>query len=110
WQVKTITVGGVTERWYVAQQNMSWWDAESACKAAGLTMVTVNELVNGWSGSSGTFTRTERAQKLYDAFGGAPCVWTSDDYNSCYPFYVDLSYGNVNYHSRYLTNLLALCH
>ncbi|MGN1062767.1 MAG: hypothetical protein ACI4QM_00380, partial [Alphaproteobacteria bacterium] len=78
----------------------------------GLTMVTVNELVSGWSSpSTGTFTRTERAQKLKDAIGNK-YVWTSDDHGSCGAFLVDLSNGSV---SSYFRNgnyfeALALCH
>ncbi|MGN1063548.1 MAG: hypothetical protein ACI4QM_04430, partial [Alphaproteobacteria bacterium] len=112
WQVKTITVSGVTERWYIAQQNMSWWDAESACKMVGTgRMATVNDLVSGWSSpSTGTFTRTERAQKLYDAIGSS-CVWTSNDDSSCYAFNVKLSNGNVYSSLRENgSHYLPLCH
>ncbi|MGN1063412.1 MAG: hypothetical protein ACI4QM_03720, partial [Alphaproteobacteria bacterium] len=106
---RSITVNGSTETWYVSNRWMSWWDAQSACDKMGKTMVTVGELVSGWSGSStGTFTRTERAQKLNDAIGGH-YVWTSNDSSSCYVFYVGLSDGYVGNCVRHSVGL-ALCH
>ncbi|MGN1063326.1 MAG: hypothetical protein ACI4QM_03270, partial [Alphaproteobacteria bacterium] len=109
---KTITLSdNTTETWYVSKRTVSWWDAEAACKASGLTMVTVNELVSGWSSpSEGTFTLTERAQKLNDAIGVYSYVWTSDDYDSCNAFRVDLSGDSVYYVYRYFADYLALCH
>ncbi|MGN1062843.1 MAG: hypothetical protein ACI4QM_00760, partial [Alphaproteobacteria bacterium] len=76
------------------------------------TMATVNDLVSSWNGSFGTFTRTERAQKLYDS--GVPFVWTSNLYNndpaSCSAFAVNLSGGAVGDLVRSTPNGLALCH
>ncbi|MGN1063030.1 MAG: hypothetical protein ACI4QM_01750, partial [Alphaproteobacteria bacterium] len=111
---RTITVNGTSEIWYISSGFMSWWDAQSACNKIGKTMVTVDELVSGWSSLSiGYFTRTERAQKLYDAFGYG-WVWTSDirPSDSCYAyaFSVDLSNGGVGYGGRNGGGDLALCH
>ncbi|MGN1063688.1 MAG: Tfp pilus assembly protein FimT/FimU, partial [Alphaproteobacteria bacterium] len=110
---RSITVNNSTETWYMSRYAMSWWDAQSACERLGKTMVTVNDLVSGWSSPShGTFTRTERAQKLYDAIGNAPLVLTSDIYSdSCCAFTVDLSDGFVYHIGRadYISTL-ALCH
>ncbi|MGN1063691.1 MAG: hypothetical protein ACI4QM_05160, partial [Alphaproteobacteria bacterium] len=109
---KTITVNGTSEIWYMPSDCISWWDAKSACDKIGKTMVTVDELVNGWSGSTGDFTLTERAQKLYDAFDNA-WVWTSDVYpsDSCEAFYVYLPYSEVSRTNRnYNGNISALCH
>ncbi|MGN1063500.1 MAG: hypothetical protein ACI4QM_04185, partial [Alphaproteobacteria bacterium] len=110
---RTITVNGTSEIWYMSSGPMSWWDVQSACNKIGKTMVTVDELIDNWNGTTGTKTRTERAQKLSDAIGGDPYVWTSDidPSNSCNAFSVDLSNGNVNssyYRSGYFG--LALCH
>ncbi|MGN1063207.1 MAG: hypothetical protein ACI4QM_02660 [Alphaproteobacteria bacterium] len=117
--LKKITLSNETsEAWYVSRRNMSWWDAQSFCSRLGKTMVTVDDLIDNWSGSSGyDFTRTERAQKLYDAIGGWPSwVWTSDivPSDSCYAFFVTLSGGDVlngfNGFSRSDSDVFALCH
>ncbi|MGN1063107.1 MAG: hypothetical protein ACI4QM_02155, partial [Alphaproteobacteria bacterium] len=108
---RTITVNGTSEIWYMSSGSISWWDAQSACDKIGKTMATANDLVSGWSSpSTGHHTRTERAQKLRDAFG-YNLVWTSDDYNSCSPFYVDLPDGFVSSNSRnHYASYVALCH
>ncbi|MGN1063295.1 MAG: hypothetical protein ACI4QM_03115, partial [Alphaproteobacteria bacterium] len=108
---KTITLSdNTTETWYVSNGEVSWWDAQSACNKIGKTMVTVNELIDNWNGTTGTKTRTERAQKLNDAIGGY-YVWTSDIYpsSSCYAFVVNLSNGHVGSADR-SRDTLALCH
>ncbi|MGN1062794.1 MAG: hypothetical protein ACI4QM_00515, partial [Alphaproteobacteria bacterium] len=107
---RTITVNGTSETWYMPSDQISWWDAQSACDKIGKTMVTVGELVSGWSGSSGTFTRTERAQKLCDAIGGNLLVWTSDIVPSNSRPVVFLSDGYVFNYYRNNGHYFALCH
>ncbi|MGN1063206.1 MAG: type II secretion system protein [Alphaproteobacteria bacterium] len=107
---RTITLNDTSEVWYMSSGGMTWWDAQSACERLGKTMVTVDELVSDWSSpSTGGFTPTDRAQKLYDAFDSG-AVWTSDDNGSCDAFYVGLSSGNVRNYNRVGYILLALCH
>ncbi|MGN1063646.1 MAG: hypothetical protein ACI4QM_04925, partial [Alphaproteobacteria bacterium] len=101
---RTITVNDTSETWYMSSAPMTWWDARSACEKIGKTMATVNELVSGY------YTRTERAQKLYAAIGGSnPIVWTLDNDDSCYAFYVALSDGGASNVYRNVV-FLALCH
>ena len=66
-----ITVNG--KEYYISQTNLSWWDAELACKAIGKTMVQLSDLVNEADENYvGTgvycFSRTDLAQKLFTEY------------------------------------------
>ena len=66
-----ITVDG--KEYYISKTNLSWWDAESACKAIGKTMVHLSDLVNEADENYiGTgvycFSRTNLAQKLFTEY------------------------------------------
>ena len=101
---KPITVGN--KEYWVSNTTISWWDADAACKALGKSLLSLDDLLTDWdetayrNGTKYTFTRNELAKELYtNVFGGTgdPYIWTSDDYDSCNAFLVNLYYGSV-YH------------
>ncbi|MBQ9739051.1 MAG: hypothetical protein IJV75_06060 [Alphaproteobacteria bacterium] len=66
-----ITVDG--KKYYISKTNLSWWDAESACKAIGKTMVQQSDLVNEADENyvgTGTYcySRTNLAEQLFKQY------------------------------------------
>ncbi|MBR5130200.1 MAG: hypothetical protein IKV03_03145 [Alphaproteobacteria bacterium] len=85
--------------YYISYYRISWWDADASCKALGkklgktMGLISVDELLTGWSGGNGYYARTELAKKLYEKGwnnSGYPRIWTSDSYNSCQAHFVSL--------------------
>ncbi|MBR6674614.1 MAG: hypothetical protein IKL32_01680 [Alphaproteobacteria bacterium] len=105
-----LDVGGKT--YYVSHNTMSWWDADAACKALGRDgLVSVNDLVTGWTSkydhNSDGFTALGAA--LQSHLGTGSQVWTSDDYDSCDAFFVNLDDGDVYDCGRYDSYSFAVC-
>ena len=70
------------EIYYICNEQMSWWNAEYACKAIGsnIDMVKVTDLIeeaswNGEGDSAGTYTPL--AQELYTLLGNRS-IWTQN--------------------------------
>lgn len=110
-KARKITVNGVSEIVYI-QNSMSWWDADAACRAKGKSLLSVNDLVSGWDGSStGIHTKTALLEALASELGGHHNIWTKDlTDNDCSAFDVTTG-GNVNVTSRYFGDnyYLAVC-
>ena len=97
-----LDVDGKT--YYVSYNNMSWWDADAACKALGRDgLVGVSDLINDWNGgvdeNSHEFTALGAA--LHSHLDSGYWVWTSDDYDSCSAFIVRPYNGYVVSSYRY---------
>ena len=101
----TVTCGTEgTGRQYCYNTNyISWWNAKSICKALGMRLPTVDELVTGWKNSSDSrgehFTRTPFAENMNGIMGGY-YVWSSILYNSCYAWHVFLGSGSTDNFGR----------
>jgi hypothetical protein len=85
---------------------MNWWDAVSACKALGnKKFVSAYDLIKDWDGSgsnsSGTLTRTELGNALYEQVwnnSGTPSIWLSivdSCYGSCISLDDSFNYSRV---------------
>ena len=104
-----LDVAGKT--YYVSNLYMSWWDADAACKALGKSLLSVDDLVSGWNGSSyGTYTKTALLEALASELGELYYMWTKDLRNDdCEAFYV-YTVGGVGYGNRANSGgNLALC-
>ena len=102
----TITVNGTTETWYISEETMSYWDANAACSAKGLTILPITDWINNWKSVEGTYTRNERAKKFNTAVDGNwgwPIIWTTTPWGDTNFFWVDITtdYGtNVSWAGR----------
>jgi len=77
-KARKITVNGVSEIVYI-QYFMTWWDADAACRAKGKSLLSVNDLVSGWNGSSvGTYTPTALLEALASELEDYRYIWTKD--------------------------------
>ena len=106
---KPITVGN--KEYWVSNTSVNWWDADAACKALGSDgLVGVSDLINGWNGGSdyNSHEFTALGKALRSHLGTGYWVWTSDDYDSCNAFYVDLRGDGVIFNNRY-TTIFAVC-
>ena len=99
-----------TETFYVFKKQMSWWDAQSACKTLGnKDLLSVTDLIteedgSTWQGDVGTHTRTALAQELANALPDEwltnSDTWTSTMKDSCRAYVVRPSDGFVDYWTR----------
>ena len=104
-----LDVAGKT--YYVSNLYMPWWDADAACKALGKSLLSVDDLVSGWNGSSyGMYTKTALLEALASELGDLYYMWTKDLRNDdCEAFYVATG-GFVGYGNRANSGgNLALC-
>ncbi|MBR6675408.1 MAG: hypothetical protein IKL32_05775, partial [Alphaproteobacteria bacterium] len=105
-----LDVGGKT--YYVSHYNMTWWNADAACKALGKSLLSVDDLVSGWNGSStGEHTKTALLEALLSELGGHYEIWTKDLINNnCGVFLVNTD-GSVFSYNRggYGSGTFAVC-
>ena len=93
-----LDVAGKT--YYVSHHYMTWWDADAACKSLGKSLLSVEDLVSGWNGSTGEHTKTALLKALASELESYHYIWTSDDYSSCNAFYVSPYDGYVGDNKR----------
>ena len=102
-----------TEKWYVSNTPMSWWNAKNACKALNKNMPkNPSEFVLDWTEEGfGFYTRNKRLEALSAKIGNK-WLWTDRlTTDICYGFSV-YTFGNVaNDTNRDDTTYnLAICH
>ena len=86
---------------------ISWWDAESACKAINKKMLKAEDLLSDWNKNDrdndvrNQFTLNENAKSLSNALnGGSLTIWLQESRNTCDAYYVYISNGYVDYAPR----------
>lgn len=105
---KPFTVDG--KEYWISNARISWWDTDAACKALGMELVDVDDLVEKWKGGTGSYTRTTLSEVSFNKFGHH-LFWTQNPVdNDCYMFSV-LNLGEVHSHASRAWNnyLLGLC-
>ena len=103
-----------TNRKYCYNTHISWWDAKSICKALGMRLPTVDELVTGWTNTSSSdyesLTPTQFAQNMYSISDSKlEYVWSSNLYNACEAWYVYLNSGFTSNYGRNFGYYQLLC-
>ena len=104
---RKITVDGHSEIVYVSKSVITWWDADTACKAKGrelgkaMNLVSLNDLAIGscLSNNGGIYcTCTEFANALHrdiwENSGAYASIWTSDVDNDYYNLMTNLYVHN----------------
>ena len=111
YMTRKLTVNGSTETVLISKYAMTWWDADAACRAKGKSLLSVNDLVSGWNGSStGTHTKTALLEALASELGGYYNIWTKDLINNdCQVFYVGTNGGITTGHRSDYNSALAVC-
>ena len=110
----TVTCGteGTGRKYCYSRDFISWWDANSMCKALGMRLPTVDELVTGWKNSSSSeeehFTRTQFAQNMRGIMGPYH-VFSSNLSSSCLIWYVGLDNGSTDKFLRNINFFMPLC-
>ncbi len=108
-----VTVAGVG-RYQKSSSKMNWWSAQNYCQAIGGRMATVadfgcgydyvGEHKTGWCNTdettSSSGTRSANMVAFQRAFDKSGSYWTSDSYDACGTYYVDLNDGTVNLSNR----------
>ena len=112
YMTRKLTVNGTTQTVLISKNWMTWWDADAACRAKGKSLLSVNDLVSGWNGSStGKHTKTALLEALASELGDNYYIWTKElTNNPCLAYSVYLSNGSVNVYNRDYNSLnLAVC-
>ncbi len=103
-QFRTVDIDGTT--YYISKEDMSWWDAVSACKALGnKQLLTVEDIVVGNDDDTTGYLSSEPVkpsvgEALYSEMGGYS-IWSSILYDSCSASTVYLLDGSVSNDYRY---------
>ena len=82
---------GTGRQYCYSTDNISWWDANSICKALGMRLPSMNELIENWN--SGGKTRTQFAQNMNGIMGDY-IVWSSNLCNTCWALAVYLDHDS----------------
>ena len=90
--------------------SISWWEAKSICKALGMRLPTVNELIDKWDGTSGEKDLSQFAENMYSISDSKlTYTWSSNLSTSCGAWVVGLRVGGASHHSRNYRNHYLLC-
>lgn len=112
YMTRKLTVNGTTQTVLISKDWLTWWDADAACRAKGKSLLSVNDLVSGWDGSStGFHTPTALLEALASELGDYYYIWTKDltsTSGDCYAFDVGTD-GDVTNFQRYYSIILAVC-
>ena len=89
---------------------ISWWDAKSICKALGMRLPSINELIKRWDGNFGEKERTQFAQNMWSISKETLYhVWSSNLSTACLAWRVNLSFGLTTNHNRDGNYSAVLC-
>ena len=112
-------------RYQKSSSTMNWWNAQNYCQAIGGRMATVADfgcadeadiLSQSWgycnavagNRTSSSQTKSDAMIAFQRAFGTSGALWTSDSYNACSAYSVNLYLGRVGYNAR-SSYVYALC-
>ena len=83
---------------------ISWWDANSICKALGMRLPSMNELIEGWNTMSEEGL-SQFAQNMFSISDSKlSWVWSSNLENTCTAWVVGLGLGRTYCRDRDGTN------
>ena len=108
---RTVDIAGTT--YYISKDyNMSWWDAVSACKALGKSLINHNDITQTCNqaddtGCSSTGTKLNTLGEMLYSEVGKCVIWSSILYKSCNAYRVYLD-GTV-YNSPRNYSYYAVC-
>jgi hypothetical protein len=98
-----VDIAGTT--YYISKEDMSWWDAVSACEALGNKKLLAVEdiVVRNDSDTTGSLSNSDNGNiktavgvSLYEkgwGSSGTVYIWTTTMESSCYPYYVSMPSG-----------------
>ena len=87
--------------------SVSWWNGKSICKALGMRLPSMNELIGDWDGTSEEQDPTQFAHNMARIMGSY-FVWSSNLSNSCDAWFVRPFNGQIRVSSR-STSFALLC-
>ena len=97
------------ETYYLSNTQISWWDADAACKSVNKRLLNVEELVTEtdggkWNGDTGSHIKTvlfeQLREKGWDSMWEAH-IFTANQIDASCEVYVVNLYGNVGTRKRY---------
>ena len=111
-QFRTVDIASTT--YYISNDPMSWWDAVSACKALGKSLINHNDITQTCNqaddtgcSSSGTKLNT-LGEMLYSEMG-SKYIWSSIVFFPSHAYDVALSDGLVGVNYRGGSSYYAVC-